>query len=91
MYFVLWSPDYTYVESPLRGVKLYTHLHTYRIGDGKFDTSGVVTDSNITVDGKTSVHCLASHATSFAVLVDVGGGLQVIQTITLLYVHSYLC
>ena len=38
---------------------------------------GVLTASNNTENGSTSVHCLSSHATSFAVLVDVGGGLLV--------------
>ena len=48
-----------------------------RIGNGSFATDGVDTDSNNTVNGSTSVHCLSNHTTSFAVLVDVGGGLQV--------------
>ena len=31
----------------------------------------------MTVDNVTSVQCLSTHLTSFAVLVDVAGGLQV--------------
>ena len=49
----------------------------YSVGSGAFVTDGVVTDSNNTVNDSTSVHCLSTHATSFAVLVDVGGGLRV--------------
>lgn len=46
-------------------------------GSGAFSTDGVITDSNNTAGNVTSVHCLSEHATSFAVLVDVAGGLEV--------------
>ena len=48
-----------------------------RVGNGSFVTNGVITDSNNTQNDLTSVHCLSTHLTSFAVLVDVSGGLQV--------------
>ena len=49
----------------------------FRIGSGGFSTGGVTT-ANIT-KGKniTSVQCLSNHTTSFTVLVDVAGGLEV--------------
>jgi hypothetical protein len=53
------------------------HIMLCRIGSGGFAADGVKTDSNNTADNLTSVHCLSNHTTSFAVLVDVAGGLQV--------------
>ena len=52
-------------------------MHLFRIGSGGFSTDGLTT-VNIT-KGKdiTSVQCLSNHTTSFAVLVDVAGGLEV--------------
>ncbi len=57
-------------------------VFVHSIGTGMFVSTGVTTESNSTVNGATSVHCLSTHTTSFAVLVDVGG-LQV-------YLLSYL-
>ena len=37
----------------------------------------MTTNSSITEDDVTTVQCLSKHATSFAVLVDVAGGLKV--------------
>ena len=37
----------------------------------------MTTNSSITEDDITTVQCLSEHATSFAVLVDVAGGLKV--------------
>ena len=48
-----------------------------RIGSGSFSKDGVLTNSSSTEDSLTTVHCLSNHTTSFAVLVDVGGGLHV--------------
>ena len=56
---------------------MHLDLFHYRIGSGSFITDGVLTISNATEDGLTSVQCLSFHTTSFAVLVDVAGGLQV--------------
>ena len=52
------------------------------IGNGSWITDGVVTKNFITRKterGKvTTVQCSANHLTSFAVLVDVAGGLEVL-------------
>ena len=51
-----------------------------RVGNGGYSTFGVTTDDNIVSDqdnGTTTVQCFSNHTTSFAVLVDVAGGLQV--------------
>ena len=50
----------------------------YSVGSGSWVTDGISTTDNTTKVGNvTSVHCLSTHLTSFAVLVDVAGGLQV--------------
>ena len=49
----------------------------FRIGSGGFSTDGVVTASINIEDGVTTIQCLSYHTTSFAVLVDVAGSLQV--------------
>ena len=48
-----------------------------RIGSGGFSTNGVTTANIARGENITSVQCLSNHATSFAVLVDVAGGLEV--------------
>ena len=51
------------------------------IGNGSWITDGVITNdftTQKTKSGKvTTVQCSATHLTSFAVLVDVAGGLEV--------------
>lgn len=47
------------------------------IGSGSWITDGITITSNLTVGNVTSVQCHSTHLTSFAVLVDVAGGLQV--------------
>ena len=47
------------------------------IGSGSWVTDGIRTTDNMTVGNVTSVQCQSTHLTSFAVLVDVAGGLQV--------------
>ena len=46
----------------------------------------------MTVGNVTSVQCLSTHLTSFAVLVDVAGGLQVCQYVTgvITIVHVFI-
>ena len=48
-----------------------------RIGSGGFSTDGLTTANISRGKNITRVHCLSNHATSFAVLVDVAGGLEV--------------
>ena len=51
------------------------------IGNGSWVTAGVttndVTTRNTKTDSVTKVQCTSTHLTSFAVLVDVAGGLEV--------------
>ena len=49
----------------------------YSVGSGSWVTDGISTTRNMTVGNVTSVQCQSTHLTSFAVLVDVAGGLQV--------------
>ena len=53
------------------------HVCVYRIGNGSWATSGVKTDEIRIVENLTTVQCSSTHLTSFAVLVDVTGGLRV--------------
>ena len=54
------------------------------IGNGSWVTAGVRTNDIKTQNTKngniTTVQCTSTHLTSFAVLVDVAGGLEVIRT-----------
>ena len=50
-------------------------LHS--VGSGSWVADGISTTDNMTVGNVTSVYCQSTHLTSFAVLVDVAGGLQV--------------
>ena len=50
-------------------------LHS--VGSGSWVTDGITTTDNMTFGYITSVQCQSTHLTSFAVLVDVAGGLQV--------------
>ena len=52
-------------------------LFSYSVGSGSWVTNGISTTGNMTVRNVTSVQCQSTHLTSFAVLVDVAGGLQV--------------
>ena len=49
----------------------------YRIGSGRWATAGVATEDIRVVGNVTTVQCSSAHLTSFAVLVDVAGGLRV--------------
>ena len=58
------------------------HTHgIISIGNGSWITDGVVTNDFTTQNTKTgrvtTVRCSTTHLTSFAVLVDVAGGLEV--------------
>ena len=66
----------------------------YSVGSGSWVTDGISTTDNTTkVENVTSVHCLSTHLTSFAVLVDVAGGLQVIMCDRMLQwlIWIYIC
>ena len=47
------------------------------MGSGGWSSEGVQVISNITRGSVTTVLCNSTHLTSFAVLVDVAGGLEV--------------
>ena len=49
----------------------------HRIGSGSWATAGVTTDDIRTTGSFSTVQCSSAHLTSFAVLVDVTGGLRV--------------
>ena len=51
--------------------------HLYSVGNGSWESEGITIISNMTDGNTTLVQCLSTHLTSFAVLIDVGGGLQV--------------
>ena len=61
----------------IRNINNYIINSLFRIGSGGFSTDGVLTASINMGDDVTTVQCLSNHTTSFAVLVDVAGGLQV--------------
>ena len=52
-------------------------IFLHRVGSGSWVTDGIRTTNSTMVGNVTSVQCLSTHLTSFAVLVDVAGGLQV--------------
>ena len=66
-----------------------TCMHVCRLGNGNWATSGVTTDDIRTVGNLTTVQCSSAHLTSFAVLVDVTGGLSVSYMITCTRQHLY--
>ena len=47
------------------------------VGNGSWVVSGVTTNRQTTSGNSTNVQCTSTHLTSFAVLVDVAGGLEV--------------
>ena len=52
-------------------------VYNFSIGDGSWEISGVTTNSLSTSGNYTTLQCSSTHLTSFAVLVDVAGGLEV--------------
>ena len=52
---------------------------SHSVGNGGWATDGIRTSGLNTEGNVTTVQCLSTHLTSFAVLVDVAGGLQVCQ------------
>ena len=50
---------------------------THSVGSGEWSSEGIQVISNITRGNVTTVLCNSTHLTSFAVLVDVAGGLEV--------------
>ena len=57
--------------------KIIIFYHNCSIGNGSFTSTGVQLIRNTSVDNTTTVLCESTHLTSFAVLVDVRGKLQV--------------
>ena len=59
----------------------YYYTIVYSIGNGSWITAGITTNDIMiqnTIDGSlTTITCKSTHLTSFAVLVDVVGGLEV--------------
>ena len=56
---------------------MHVCIHIYRIGSGSWASAGVATDDIRIIGNLTTVQCSSAHLTSFAVLVDVAGGLRV--------------
>jgi len=54
------------------------------VGHGSWESDGISIGSNRTDGNTTTVQCLSTHLTSFAVLVDVAGGLRVCLYIIML-------
>ena len=67
-----------------------THISNNRIGNGSWVIAGVTTTDVTTSANLTSVQCVSTHLTSFAVLVDVAGGLQVLTKLTFLFEIMYV-
>ena len=57
--------------------KMNQNCFLHSIGHGSWVTDDITVNDSVTVGNVTSVQCLSTHLTSFAVLVDVAGGLQV--------------
>ena len=57
-------------------------MYVYRIGNGSWATAGVTTNYMRIAGNLTTVQCSSAHLTSFAVLVDVTGGLKVSYGVT---------
>ena len=56
------------------------YFFQYSVGKGGWVNNGVRTVSNSSTGALTRVQCASTHLTSFAVLVDVAGGLRVSYT-----------
>lgn len=83
---VCWS-----ILEPLRSVRAYNFwvfffpsslrqtvaTSLYRVGSGGWSSEGIRVISAVTRGNTTTVTCSSTHLTSFAVLVDVSGGLDV--------------
>ena len=50
---------------------------THSVGSGGWSSEGIQVISNVTRGNVTTVLCNSTHLTSFAVLVDAAGGLEV--------------
>ena len=57
-------------------VLLISNVH-YRVGSGGWSSEGIQVISSDTTDSLTTVVFNSTHLTSFAVLADVAGGLEV--------------
>ena len=75
-----------------RHSQTHTHIHTHthtlhgwcRMG---WNSEGIKVVNVMTKDGVTTVQCSSTHLASFAVLVGVGGGLEVVFS-HILYMHG---
>ena len=53
-------------------------ISLHRVGTGGWSSDGIQVISNVTRGDVITVLCNSTHLTSFAVLVDVAGGLEVL-------------
>ena len=69
---------------------MFEMIFWHSVGYGNWELDGE-TANNITTEGDaTTVQCLSTHLTSFTVLVDVAGGLQVCQYVTAVIMIAYI-
>ena len=61
----------------------------FRLQNGSWSNAGVVTSSISYANSTVSIGCTSTHLTSFAILVDVAGGLQVCFIESMIW--QYLC
>ena len=54
-----------------------SQINTHSVGNGSWVIAGVTTTDVSTSGNLTAIRCSSTHLTSFAVLVDVAGGLAV--------------
>ena len=68
---------------------------SHSVGYGNWELDGEIASDIKTEGNVTTVQCMSTHLTSFAVLVDVAGGLQVCQyvaaVIMIAYYHHCCC
>ena len=64
--------------------------HHHRVGSGGWSSEGIQVISSVTGDNVTTVVFNSTHLTSFAVLVDVAGGLEVYSSTSCCYFPEIL-
>ena len=75
---VFWNFSTVYAYKFLSSFMDYSNLICIsRLKNGSWSNAGVLTSSISNGNGTVSISCTSTHLTSFAVLVDVAGGLQV--------------
>ena len=63
---------------------------SHSVGYGNWELDGEIASDIKTEGNVTTVQCMSTHLTSFAVLVDVAGGLQVCQYVVGVIMISYM-